>query len=129
MGDLPVDRVRPNKPPFSFLGFDCFGLCWVKKAISQVKRYGVLFTCLATRAIHLEVAQGIHTDSFVNSMRRFIARRGIPEVMRSDNSSKFVTGNGRSQGCQRMEPLHLRTRESISDGIEAPGNVGDGYPK
>ena len=92
MADL-ADRVTPNKPPFSFVGVDCFGPFWVKRARSQVKRYGVLFTCLATRAIHLEVAQSMDTDSFLNSLRRFIARRGIPEVMRSDNGSNFVGGS------------------------------------
>ncbi|XP_073230045.1 uncharacterized protein [Porites lutea] len=92
MADLPADRVTPNKPPFSFVGVDCFSPFWVKRARSQVKRYGVLYTCLATRAIHLEVAQSMDTDSFLNSMRRFIARRGVPEVMRSDNGSNFVGG-------------------------------------
>ena len=92
MADLPADRVTPNKPPFSFVGVDCFGPFWVKRARSQVKRYGVLYMCLATRAIHLEVAQSMDTDSFLNSMRRFIARRGVPEVMRSDNGSNFVGG-------------------------------------
>ena len=93
MADLPPDRVTPDKPPFTFVGVDCFGPFWIKRARSQVKRYGVLFTCLVTRAIHLEVAQSMDTDSFVNSMRRFIARRGIPEVMRSDNGTNFVGGN------------------------------------
>ncbi|KAL9986303.1 hypothetical protein ACROYT_G000434 [Oculina patagonica] len=93
MSDLPADRVTPDKPPFSFVGVDCFGPFWVKRARSQVKRYGVLFTCLVSRAIHIEVAQSMDTDAFVNSMRRFIARRGVPEVMRSDNGSNFVSGN------------------------------------
>ena len=79
MADLPADRVTPNKPPFSFVVVNCFGPFWVKRAKSQVKRYGVLFTCLATRAIHLEVTQSMDTDSFVNSMRRFIPRKGTPE--------------------------------------------------
>ena len=79
MADLPADRATPSKPPFSFVGVDCFSPFWVKRARSQVKRYGVLLTCLATRAILLEVAQSMDTDSFVNSMRRFIARRGIPK--------------------------------------------------
>ena len=74
MSDLPADRVTPDKPPFSFAGVDCFGPFWVKIARSQVKRYGVLFTCLVSRAIRIEVAQSMDTDSFVNSMRRFIAR-------------------------------------------------------
>ena len=50
-----------------------------------MKRYGVLFTCLSVRAIHLEVAHSLDTDSFFNAMRRFIARRGQPEEVRSDN--------------------------------------------
>lgn len=78
MSDLPADRVTPDKPPFSFVGVDCFGPFWVKRARSQVKRYGVLFTCLVSRAIHIEVAQSMDTDAFVNFMRRFIARRGVP---------------------------------------------------
>ena len=93
MADLPVDRVTPDKPPFSFVGVDCFGPFWVRRGRSQVKRYGVLFTCLALRAVHIEVAQTMDTDSFVNSMRRFIARRGTPEVVRSDNGTNFVSGN------------------------------------
>ena len=43
--------------------------------------------------MHIEVAYSIDTDSFINSMRRFIARRGTPELMRSDNGTNFVGGN------------------------------------
>ena len=43
MADLPEDRVIPNKPPFTFVGVDCFGPFTVKKGRSTVKRYGVLF--------------------------------------------------------------------------------------
>ena len=71
VANLPADRVSPNKPPFSFVGFECFGLFWVKMARRQVKHHGVLFTCLATRAIHLEVPQSMDTDSFVNSMHHY----------------------------------------------------------
>ena len=97
MANLPAQRVTPDKAPFRFVGVDCFGQFWVKRARSQVKRYGVLYTCTATRAMHLEVTQSMHSDSFVNSIRRFIARRGIPEVMRSDNGSNFVGGNKEPQ--------------------------------
>ena len=92
MTDLPPDRVTPDKPPFTFVGVDCFGPFWIKRARSQVKRHGVLFTCLVTRAIHIEVAQSMDNDSFVNSMYRFIARRGIPRVIRSNNGTNFVGG-------------------------------------
>ena len=58
---------------------------------SFVKRYGVLFTCLSIRAIHLKVSQSLDTDFFINAMQRFIARRGQPEEVRSDNEN-FVRG-------------------------------------
>jgi len=57
MADLPTDRVTPEKPPFTFVGVDCFGPFVVRRGRSLVKRYGVLFTCLSVRTIHLEVAQ------------------------------------------------------------------------
>ena len=75
MADLPTDHVTPEKPPFTFVGGDCFGPFVVRRGRSLVKRYGVLFTCLSIRAIHLEGAHSLDTDSFINAMRRFIARR------------------------------------------------------
>ena len=56
MADLPVDRLTPNEPPFTRVGMDYFGPFYVKVGRSTVKRYGVIFTCLATRAIHIEKA-------------------------------------------------------------------------
>ena len=92
MADLPLDRVTPNKPPFTYVGVDCFGPFLVRRGRSQAKRYGVVFTCLTVRAIHIEVVHSLDTDSFVNCMRRFIARRGQPEQIRSDNGGNFVRG-------------------------------------
>ncbi len=57
-----------------------------------MKRYGVLFTCLIVRAIHIEVASSLDTESFINALRRFVARRGHPEEIRSDNGENFVKG-------------------------------------
>ena len=72
MANLPEDRVRPSEPPFSHVGVDCFGPLLVHRGISTVKRYGVLFTCLAVRAIHIEVAHTLDTNSFIHALRRFI---------------------------------------------------------
>ena len=55
-----------------------------------MKRYGVLFTCLASRAVHLESTNTMDTDSFINSLRRFISRRGPVKEIRCDNGSNFV---------------------------------------
>ena len=92
MADLPEDRTTPSKPPFTYTGVDCFGPFEVRRGRTTAKRYGVLFTCLTTRAIHLEVANSLDTCSFINALRRFISRRGQPEELRSDNGGNFVKG-------------------------------------
>jgi len=74
MTDLPADRRTPT-PPFTYFGVDYFGPWYVKEGRKELKRYGVLFTCLVTRAIHTEVANSLETDSYVNALcRRFICQ-------------------------------------------------------
>ena len=86
--DLPIDRVTP----FTFTGVDCFGPFEVRRGRSKVKRYDVIFTCLAFRAVHIEVVSSLDTESFINALGRFVTRRGLPEEMCSDNGGNFVRG-------------------------------------
>ncbi|KAL5010875.1 hypothetical protein ScPMuIL_013180 [Solemya velum] len=90
MADLPTERLVSDEPPFSRVGMDFFGPFEVKRGRSQVKRYGVIFTCLSIRAVHLEVAFSLNTDSCIDAIRRFIARRGRPKFIRSDNGTNLV---------------------------------------
>ncbi|XP_039509456.1 uncharacterized protein LOC120464180 [Pimephales promelas] len=90
MASLPEDRLLPDKPPFTNVGVDFFGPFDVKRGRNTVKRYGVLFTCLTIRAVHIEIADSLDTDSCINALRRFISRRGQVSVMRSDNGTNFV---------------------------------------
>ena len=87
MSDLPAKTLTPHKPPFYFTGVDFFGPFTVWQARSYVKRYGCIFTCLASRAVHLEVAHALTVDSFINAFRRFASRRG---KVHSDNGTNFV---------------------------------------
>ncbi|XP_046583554.1 uncharacterized protein LOC124290772 [Haliotis rubra] len=93
MATLPKERVTPHKPPFTYVGVDCFGPFLVKRGRSLVKRYGCLFTCLTVRAIHIEKLDSMETDSFINALTRFEARRGKPEIIRSDNGTNFKGAN------------------------------------
>ncbi|VDI06661.1 Hypothetical predicted protein [Mytilus galloprovincialis] len=90
MANLPSDRITPDEPPFSRVGVDYFGPFEVKQRRCRIKRYGAIFTCLSSRAIHLEVAASLDTSSYINVLRRFIARRGQVEKIRSDNGTNFV---------------------------------------
>ncbi|XP_069128774.1 uncharacterized protein [Argopecten irradians] len=90
MADLPEERLASDEPPFSRVGMDFFGPFELKRGRSIVKRYGVIFTCLVTRAVHLEVAASLDTDSCINAIRRLIARRGKPTFIRSDNGTNLV---------------------------------------
>ena len=55
MADLPRPRVTPDQLPFTCVGIDYFGPFLVRQKRSMVKRYGAIFTCLAVRAVHLEI--------------------------------------------------------------------------
>ncbi|XP_043956787.1 uncharacterized protein LOC122822295 [Gambusia affinis] len=99
MSDLPQDRVLPDSPPFTNTGVDFFGPIEIKRGRSNVKRYGVLFTCLAIRAVHIEVAHSLDTDSCINAIRRFMCRRGQVMVLRSDNGTNFV---GAEDNCASL---------------------------
>ena len=92
MGDLPKSRVTPGEPPFMRVGIDYFSPFYVKRGRSELKRYGCLFTCLATRDVHIEISYSLDTNSFINALQRFIARRGQPAEIRSDNGSNLVGG-------------------------------------
>ena len=90
MADLPEERMLSDQPPFTNSGVDLFGPFHVKRGRAEVKLYGVVFTCMASRAVHLEVADSLSTSSFINALRRFIARRGEVKSLRSDRGTNFI---------------------------------------
>ena len=89
MTDLPRSRVEPA-PPFTYSAVDYFGPWYVKEGRKEVKRYGALFTCMASRSIHIEGAHSLEANSFLQALRRFISRRGPIRELRSDQGTNFV---------------------------------------
>ena len=92
MAPLPEERLTPDNPPFTFVGVDFFGPMYVKHGRGQSKRYGCLFTCLTTRAVHIEIAHSLDTNSFLGALTRFISRRGKPSKVFSDNGTNLTSG-------------------------------------
>ena len=95
MSELPKERLDTFEKPFYNTGIDFFGPRIVKlsKKIranqARAKRYGVIFTCMTTHSIHLEIAGDLTTDSFILALHRFIARRGNVKHIRSNNGTNF----------------------------------------
>ena len=91
MADLPVLRLAPHTPPFYYTVCDYFGPYNVKVGRNKTaKYYGVIFTCLNTRAVHLELAVDLTTMEFIQVLRRFFSIRGYPAVILSDNGTQMV---------------------------------------
>lgn len=108
MADLPIDRVEPS-PPFSYCGVDFFGPFLIKERRSEVKRYGVIFTCMASRSIHLETANSLNTSSFISALSRFLHRRGPVRQLRCDQGTNFVGAqNELKAALEELNQEHLQ---------------------
>ena len=108
MSNLPEARLAINQPPFTNTGIDYFGPLTVKQGICKrskdgtSKRYGAVFTCLSTRAIHIELVGNLSTDNFILALRPFTSRRGHPKNIFSDKGTNFA-------GSQRELAKSLRS--------------------
>lgn len=90
MAKLPRARLASYSAPFTYTGLDFFGPILVNVNRHSEKRYGCIFTCLTIRAVHIEVAHSLTTNSCILAIRNFMARRGIPHEFYSDNGTNFV---------------------------------------
>ncbi|XP_062557907.1 uncharacterized protein LOC134222769 [Armigeres subalbatus] len=99
MAPLPSARLQPFVKPFTYAGVDYFGPILVKVGRSLVKRWVAVFTCLTIRAVHIELVHNLSTESCIMAVRRFVARRGPPAEVYSDNGTCF---QGASKELQRQ---------------------------
>lgn len=111
-----TSRVNPGDPPFSSVGIDYFGPLKVKWRRGTAKRYGCIFTCLAIRAVHIEISHDLTTDSFIQAVCRFVSRRGPPREIFSDNGSNF-----RGAEVEVKEALQNWNQERICDRLRERG--------
>lgn len=95
MAELPSFRTQQAKP-FSFVGCDYAGPFKIKTSELRnapfEKGYIALFICLTTKAIHLELASDLTPEEYIMALENFIARRGIPNLMYTDNGTNFTCG-------------------------------------
>ncbi|XP_069105757.1 uncharacterized protein [Argopecten irradians] len=111
MADLPSERLVPA-PPFTNVGIDAFGPWNVvtrktRGGSANSKRWAILFTCLGTRAVHIEVVEEMSTSSFINALRRFIAIRGNVKELRSDRGTNFVGAAHIFKDMNKMQVVNV----------------------
>jgi len=92
MAPLPRIRLEVTERPFTNCATDFAGPFYTMqgRGKARLKRYLCLFVCLQTRCCHLEMATSLETDGFMNAFTRFVARRGWPKLMLSDNGTNYV---------------------------------------
>ena len=93
MSDLPPFRFADAEKQYPFInvGLDYFGPFYIADNSRKLeKQYICIFTCLVTRSVHLEVCHILDTDSCLLAIRRFVSRRGYPEIIISDSGTIFT---------------------------------------
>lgn len=91
MGELPESRLQFDTKPFTFTACDLFGPMEVGLSRNRTaKRWGVIFTCLNTRAVYLTLVQSLSTDDFLLVLRQFMGLYGRPSRIHSDNGTNFI---------------------------------------
>jgi len=89
IADLPAFRLAINKKSFANTGCDYFGPIFYKEARSERKAWSLLFTCMMTRAIHVEIEMSLDLNSFILAFSCFIDLRGPVSSLYSDIGSTF----------------------------------------
>ena len=124
MASLPEARLVHDLPPFAHTGSDCFGPFMVKQGRSTVKRWGAIFTCMASRAVHVEMLESMDTDAFLNALRRFLARRGPVMKIWTDNGTNLVaTERELRESLQKLDKTKIEnamTMKSIEWNFNPP---------
>jgi hypothetical protein len=89
MPQLPKGRVQASRP-FSAVGIDYFGPLRARFGTEVQKIWTSIFVCMSTRALHMEIVLDCSAEKFMLAYRRFVARRGAPRLINSDNGTQFV---------------------------------------
>ena len=118
MSPLPEIRLRKPLKAFAQVAVD-FGGPYITiqgRGKRREKRYLCLFTCLNSRAVHLEMAFGLDTSSFMNAFYRMVNRRGLPIEVLSDNGTNFVEANR-----ELLELVSALNEDQISNNVANHG--------
>ena len=105
MSELPPSRVQPSRP-FLITGVDYAGPIQLRlgapRSKTITKGYIAIFVCFATKAVHIEVVTSLTTEAFLAALRCFIAHRGKPKTIYSDNGTKYQGASNQLHEIYKM---------------------------
>ena len=122
MGNFPAARLQGLRA-FHIVGVDYAGPLSLKhrkgRGVPTHKGWICLFVCLTTKAVHLEAVTALTTEAFIAALRRFIARRGKPVEIHSDNGTNFVGAEKELRQLLQQESTQLQLEKTAAeDGIQ-----------
>ena len=92
MAPLPKTRLKLS-PTFHTISLDLFGPLEIKDTVKQrnkKKVWGVIFNCTITRALYIDLTEDYSTEAILQVIRRFVAIRGCPAEIQSDQGSQLI---------------------------------------
>lgn len=119
IGQLPLHRITPSRP-FAITGMDFAGPVYLKpthKRAAAMKAYICIFVCFCTKAVHIELVGDLSTQAFLSALRRFIARRGCPTDLYSDNGKNFQGAANELEDLYKMLQDEAQKNQLSSDPI------------
>ncbi|XP_062557335.1 uncharacterized protein LOC134222207 [Armigeres subalbatus] len=109
MGNLSPARVLATRS-FYLVGIDFTGPLKIKatcvRGVHVMEGYIAVYVCLSTRAVHLEAAGDMSTNTFLGTLKRFISRRGYPSEIWSDNGTNFIGADHTLQDLLKQVRTH-----------------------
>ena len=95
MGQVIPERLKPA-PPFFHSSCDLFGPLSIRDTVKRrtfKKAYGIIFTCIVTRASYVDLSESYDTKGFLTVFRRFTTLRGYPKNIYSDQGTQLMSAS------------------------------------
>ena len=128
MAPLPLERLKPA-PPWHNCALDMFGPYLIKGEVNKRTRgkgYAVIFTCLLTRAVFIDITTDYSADAFLLVFRRFVSIRGYPSKIYSDQGSQLIAASKEIKEMFTNNDWEKIINASTSNGLEWSFSPGDG---
>ena len=120
IADLPECQVALCNKPFKFCGSDYLGPFHFRVGRSSCKAWGILFTCLCTRCLHVEVVTSLDLNSCLLAFSRFTNLRGAVDTTYSDNGSTFCAAADRLPDLLKSTEFYNSLRKCNINWVRIP---------